>query len=75
MVELGEHGVATPAIEDSIHFSVVHLQANRAISSRGQLFSLTLKIRFVNFVNDPYLQSNLITDRRLIKCLHEMVEK
>ena len=36
------------------------------------------KIRFVNFVNDPYLKSYLITDSRLIekiKCLHEMVEK
>ena len=60
MVELGEHGVATPEIEDSIHFSVVYLYANRAISFFGQLFSksipsLTLKIRFVNFVNDPNL--------------------
>ena len=67
--------MATPAIEDSIHFSVVYLQANRAISFLGQLFS---KNRFVNFVNDPYLKSYLITDSRLIekiKCLHEMVEK
>ena len=55
MVELGEHGVATPAIEDCIHFSVVYLLANCAISFQGQLTSLTLKIRFVNFVNDPYL--------------------
>ena len=43
MVELGEHGVATPATEDSIHFSVVYLYANRAISFLGQLFSIDSK--------------------------------
>ena len=49
VVELGEHGVATPATEDSIHFSVVYLYANRAISFLGQLFSIDSKDKVCEF--------------------------
>ena len=49
MVELGEHGVATPDTEESIHFSVVYLYANRAISFLGQLFSIDSKNKVCEF--------------------------
>ena len=53
MVELGEHGVVPPAIEDSIHFSVVYLYANRAISFLGQLFSINSKDWVCEFGKRP----------------------